>query len=225
MNKRSTTILSLVFGMILFLLGCSKSNNDTLAFVGDESDMKDCYELYPANYFPSAIPDSLRIGMFPPDIVGEYEIHGVLQDGTYASYNQSQQQYVPVQPIAYRDKYMYFIIENQVNGMARIKFAIKNNYSSNYNKWFDVDAYIYGNVFSNNYKDVFMICYENVENSGDVWKSYNGNIITGKINSNGLFDIDYWTIYKDVQYSTLLTGVPQEGGYAHYHTDGVRKVK
>ena len=227
MVKHSSVIFSFLLGLVLCLVGCSKDNHDTLAFVGDELDMKTCYQIYPEQYFPTDdINPDLMDGRFPPDVTGEYEIHGILQDGSYATYSQSQHQYVTVQLNAYREKYLYIIIEDQVNGMANMRFAIKTSIGSNYNKWYEVQAYIYGNVYSENPGE-FMICFENKEApTGGMFRSHIGSIIKGKIESQGVIgDIDYWTIYKKVEYTTLTQGIPKEGGHAHYQAEMVQRAE
>ena len=218
--KRSSAILSIVLGMLLFLLGCSKSNHDTVAFVGDESDMKTCYELYPEQYFPNGISQDLKDGRFPPDLVGEYEMNGTCIDGNYEYYNQMTHQYVALPSMAYTPKSMYIIIEEQVNGMAKIKFAFKKN--NNYKDWYESDAYIYGNVFSDNQND-FMICYENTQGTETV-KYYRGNIITGTIGPDGITNIHTWSVIKDRDFPSLIQGIYNVGGHEHYHADkAVRK--
>ena len=223
MLKRSFAILSIVLGMVLFLLGCSKANHDTLAFVGDESGMKTCYQIYPEQYFPSEISQELTEGRFPPDLVGEYEMYGSFVDGYYEYYNQMTHQYVPVMPQAYpTHKTMYLIVEEQVNAMAKIKIAFKkNNY---YKDWYECDAYVYGNVYSENKKD-FLICFENSEEAGVV-TYYRGNIIKGTIEEDGIKNIDTWSVIKGRVFENLFYGLYNEGGYEHYHADlAERKAK
>ena len=199
MMKYSLAKISLVLGIFIFLLGCSKDNHETLAFIGDESDMPTCYQIYPEQYFPTVISQELKDGMFPPDITGEYELHGDIVDGTYAMYNYVQQQYISVPLMSYKEKYLYMVVEDQINGMAKMRFALKNNSTSEYKNWFEVDAYIYGDVINpnNTNPDAFMICFENVEDGG-IYSSNIANIITGKVTEDGIVDIDYWTIYKKV---------------------------
>lgn len=222
MLKRSSIIIGLVLGMVLFLLGCSKGSQDTLAFVGDESDMKSCYDIYPEEYFPQSISQTIRDGRFPPDIVGEYEMNGSFADGYYEYYDQYTHQYKPYPAGSYpASKSMYIIIEEQVNGMAKIKFAYKKN--NTYTKWYEAEAYIFGDVYSENNKNDFIICCDNVEAGGET-NYYRGNIIKGTISDSGILNIDTWSVIKD---KDPLTPVPRSlniGGYEHFHADlAVRK--
>lgn len=222
MSKRSSAILSIVLGMMIFLLGCSKANHETVAFVGTESDMKTCYQIYPEQYFPSEINRELAEGRFPPDLVGEYEMNGTCVDGTYEYYNQMTHQYVALPSTAYTPKSMYIIIEEQVNGMARIRFAFKKN--NNYKDWYVADAYIYGDVFSDN-PNSFMICYENTQGTETV-KYHRGNIITGTVGQDGITNINTWSIIKDRDCPSLIHGIYNIGGYEHYRADfAERKAK
>lgn len=219
--KRSFAILSLVLGVLLFLLGCSKGNNDTMALIGDESEMKSCYQIYPADYFPSSISQTVKDGRFPPDIVGEYEMNGTFVEGTYEYYNQITQQYVSLPPQAYTPKSMYIIVEEQVNGMANIRFSFKRN--NDYKEWYTARAYIYGDVFSDN-PDDFMICYENTQGT-DICNYFRGNIISGTIGENGISNINTWTIIKDRNYPSLIQGVYNIYGYEQYHADLAERKK
>lgn len=219
MLKRLSFIIIIVSGMFLFLLGCTKDGQDTLAFIGDEKDMKTCYEIYPEEYFPTVIDNQLCEGRFPPDIVGEYEMNGSFVEGHYEYYDQTSHQYKPYPTGAYPAlKSMYIIIEEQVNGMARIRFAFKRSNQSDYNDWYDTDAYIYGDVYSENSKD-FLICFENIEGSG-VCKYIRGNIIKGTIDESGILNIDTWSVIKDRDFTPPpVHGINDEGGYEHYHAD------
>lgn len=209
--------------MVLFLLGCSKGSQDTLAFVGDESDMKSCYDIYPEEYFPQSISQTIRDGRFPPDIVGEYEMNGAFADGHYDYYDQYSQQYKPYPAGSYpATKSMYIIIEEQVNGMAKIKFAYKKN--NTYTKWYEAVAYIFGDVYSENNKNDFIICCDNVEAGGET-NYYRGNIIKGTISDSGILNIDTWSVIKD---KDPLTPVPRSlkiGGYEHFHADLAERKK
>lgn len=219
MLKRSTAILSIVMGMVIFLLGCSKANHETLAFIGDESNMKSCYEIYPENYFPNGISQELMEGRFPPDIVGEYEMNGDFVDGYYEYYNQFTHQYVKLPDAAFNPKTMCIIIEDQVNGMAKIRFSFKKN--NDYKVWYETNAYIYGNVFSENSND-FMICFENTEGSG-ICEYYRGNIVKGRKDETGIVNIDTWSVIKDRNFSALVYGIYNVGGYEHYHANVANK--
>ena len=217
MLKRSFAILSIVLGVVAFLVGCSKDNHETLAFVGDESEMISCYDIYPAQYFPiSGINyDTL---VFPPDIVGEYEMNGTFFDGYYEKYNQSTHQYDPYPTQFFpRNKIMNIVIEEQVNGMAKIRFRYKTN-SGNYQTWHESDAYIYGNVFSENSYD-FLVCFDDVEDPGNGVVYYRGNIIKGTINETGIVNVERWSVIRDRTYTTLLPQTLNVGGYEHYHAD------
>lgn len=216
MLKRSSTIISIFLGVVIFLMGCSKGNHETLAFVGDESDMMNCYQIYPEQYFPGSLSNIIKDGKFPPDLVGEYEMNASFGDGTYEYYNQQTDQYVPLPQGAYTPKSMYIIIEDQVNGMAKIKFSFKRN--NVYKDWYEANAYIYGDVFSENNKRDFIICYENTQGT-ETCMYFRGNIISGTIGEDGISNIHTWSIIKDREYSALIRGIYNVGGYEHYHAD------
>ena len=196
--------------MVIFLLGCSKANHETIAFVGDESGMKSCYQIYPRQYFPYNYvdPDTL---FFPPDIVGEYEMNGEFVECTYEFYMGNS--YKPITTM--NAKTLYIIVKEQVNGMAKMRFATKKN--GEYSNWHDVDAFIYGNVHDNNSKD-FIICYEFTEYAGDF--TYDrGNIIKGTIEENGIRNIHSWSIIKDRTPKEDKQMIFNYNGYEHYKAD------
>lgn len=216
MFRNSLIILTIAFGVALSLLwSCSKNNHDTIAFVGDESDMKEYYDIYPQQYFPeSEINQELKDGLFPPDMVGEYEVIHPEYSGTYKYYDQYSQEYVPYPQQAYTNlsrRSMYIKVEDQVNGMAKIKFSFKNNDDLDYKDWYEEDAYVYGNVYSENNNE-FMLCYENTEYAGDAIY-YRGNIIKGTVDSIGIHDIRIWSIIKKRSFKTEFHGIMQVYGY------------
>lgn len=214
MLKRSTAILSIVLGMMIFLLGCSKANHDTLAFVGDESDMKTCYQIYPEQYFPNEISQELREGHFPPDLVGEYEIKAHLVDASVNAYYPLNHMTVPIPQVD--ETSLYLTVTDQVNGMAKIAIDITNITST---ERYEADAYIYGDVYSDNGQK-FMLCYETAEDKENTpYKIYIGNIITGTLDQGGIKDVDYWYVFKKVTVSSEYTPYPLEGSYVHYHAD------
>lgn len=219
MFKRSLSLITVFSVMFLLLWGCSKSNHDTLAFVGDESDMKTCYQIYPEEYFPNVISPELREGCFPPDIVGEYEMRGHLVDESFAIYYPTTSQTIPFHQV--QETFLYIIIKDQINGMARIKIGAKNN-GDEY-QWFDeTDAYLYGNVYKDGKK--FVLCYETLEDKENTpYKVTIGNIITGTIDTDGIKNVDYWYVFKQVTVSNSITPYPLEGGYAYYHADFAAK--
>ncbi len=216
MLKRLFAILSVVLGTIMFLSGCSKDNHNTLAFIGDESNVKHYYQVYPENYFPNGISPKVKDGRFPPDLIGEYEMNASNGDGTYEYYNMQTQQYVQLPQMAYSPKSMYIIIEDQVNGMAKIRFSFKRN--NDYKEWYEAEAYIYGDVYSENNSKDFMICYENIQGT-DACRYFRGNIITGTIGENGISNIHTWSIIKEREFASLIHGIYNVNGYEHYHAD------
>ncbi len=224
MLKRLFAILSVVLGTIMFLSGCSKDNHNTLAFIGDESEMKSCYEIYPQQYFPSEISDLLREGRFPPDIVGEYEMRCHKEDESGAIYYPPTQQTMPLNNESVKS--LCFIVENQINGMAKITIGLKN-YGPDY-QWNDpTDVYIYGNVYDEDNSKMFMLCYQSIQGDDNTtYKIYNGNIITGTIDKDGIKNVDYWFVVKQVNVNNPSAPYPIEGSYAHYHADfAERKAK
>lgn len=220
MLKHSLAILSLVAGMIMFLLGCSKSNHDTIAFVGDESDMRAYYDIYPELYFPDVISQDLIEGRFPPDVVGEYEMNGTFVDGHYGQYNSTTHQYIPL-PSYYCPQYKgtYIIITNQINGIAKIKYASRNHDYSEYKDWQETQAYIYGNVYSEENSNDFILCYESTEQNGDVCEYIRGNIIKGTIDASGIINIETWSVIKGKNPDIDVAGIFGIGGFLHYHAD------
>lgn len=221
MQRRLSVILSLFIATLLFMAGCSKGNHDSLAFVGDESDMRSCYDIYPQQYFPQGISQTLCEGRFPPDIEGEYEMNGTCVIGTYEYYNQVTQQYVQLPQQAYTPKSMYIIIEGQVNGMANIRFSFKRN--NDYKDWYTAQAYIYGDVFSDHPND-FIICYENTQGT-ETCSYFRGNIITGTIGENGIANINTWSIIKDREFASLIQGIYNVYGYEQYHANLAERKK
>lgn len=218
MLKRSFAILSIVLGVVAFLVGCSKSSHDTLAFIGDETEMKSCYDIYPQQYFPSEISASLKEGRFPPDIVGEYEMNGMLVDAYYEYWNSATHQYVPYQPQVYQqmqNKSMRIIVSEQVNGMAKIKFASRRNSNTAYKIWYEADAYIYGDVFSETPKDFVIYC-DNTQDGGSC-KYDRGNIIKGTIDESGIVNIKTWSVIKN--YTLVAPMTLNKGGFECYHAD------
>lgn len=216
MSKRSSAILSIVLVMIVFLLGCSKTNHETLAFVGTESDMKTCYQIYPEDHFPSQISQELMEGRFPPDIVGSYEMPGTLADAYYEYYNPASHQYIPYPEQMYQQmmhKSMYIIIEEQVNGMAKLSFSTKK--SGDYKNWHSVDTYIYGDSHNNN---DFVVCYEFTEEAGD-FTYIRGNIIKGTITPEGIKNIHVWSIIKDRTPKEDKPMIYNYYGYEHYSAE------
>ncbi len=210
--KRHIAILSVVIGTLLFLLGCSKSNSDTIAFVGNESEMVTCYDIYPQQFFPTGMSQNIKEGRFPPDVVGEFEMNGEFVECTYEFYNGNYYMPVPVMS----PKTIKIIIEEQVNGLAKLRFATKRN--GEYKNWHTVDAYIYGDVYAQSGKNDFIICYEYLENSGD-FKYERGNIIKGTISDEGINDIQVWSIIKDRDPKEDKPMIYNYNGYEHYHAN------
>ena len=226
MFKRSLISITVSLGAFLLLWGCSKSSHDTLAFVGDESDMKTCYQIYPEDYFPTTISQDVRDGLFPPDLTGEYEMIHATYEGTYAMYNQQSHQYEPYPQAVYdnlsRVRSMYIVVEDQINGMAKIRFSLKMNDNFGYVDWYEADAYIYGNVYSDKKND-FVLFYENTENAGSAIY-YRGNIIKGIVDSLGIHNINYWSIIKDRSFESEFPGLQMQYGFEHaHHNLAIRK--
>ena len=210
--RRYIAILSVVIGIaMLFLVGCKKSSCDTIAFVGDESEMMSCYDIYPQQYFPyhDQKYDSL---VFPPDITGEYEMNSVFVECTYEFYNGSY--YFPITVM--NPKTVYIIIEEQVNAMAKIKFATKKN--GKYSNWHEADAYLYGDVFDESIGNDFLICYEYTENAGD-FKYIRGEMIKGTIGQDGMSNIHRWSIIKNRSPKENKPMIYNYFGYEHYRAD------
>ena len=174
--------------------------------------------IYPQQYFPtSEINQEVLNGRFPPDITGEYEMIGDFVDGYYEYYNQQTHQYQVLPSQAYPvSKTMYIIIENQVNGMAKIRFSLNG-------EWFDSNAYIFGDVYSYNNTD-FVVLFENTQGT-DAVKYFRGNILKGKISAEGIQNITTWSVIKDRQFSSLVYGIYNLGGHEQYHADFAGRKK
>ena len=113
-------------------------------------------------------------------------------------------------------KSIKIIIEEQVNGMAILRFATKRN--GEYKNWHTVDAYIYGDVHVKDIANDFIICYEYLENSGD-FQYDRGNIIKGTISDEGINDINVWSIIKDRNPKEDKPMIYNYDGYEHYHAN------
>ena len=183
--------------------------------------MKSCYEIYPEEYFPQSISLKVCDGRFPPDIEGEYEMVSPPGDGTYEFYMAAAGVYKPL--TTYPAKSMYIIIEGQVNGRAKVRYSNKIN-NPDYKEWTEVDAYIYGDVNSNNSDKDFIICYDNIVDAGD-YEYYMGNIIKGTIDISGIYNIETWSVIKDRNPDADLPGIYKVGGYKHYSAGFAERKK
>lgn len=237
MLKRSSTILSVVIGIVALLLtGCSKDNHDTIIHLGDESFKSPLDSIYPKQYrdlWKTVAPscsDKVYEGIFPPDITGLYEMEGqyygsdeqIYQDGTY------EPLVTPTYMVHYGKQYLYLLIEEQVNGIAKLKF--KKNYRTplnppyNYDEWYEIDtAYVWGNGATGD----FTLCF-------DCWitqlnKNYkNGFLINGKkkIQDDGtevIANMEFWTVIKKRNPDEDQPGIMKVGGQNMYFNSLVVK--
>lgn len=237
MLKRSSAILSVIIGMVvLFLVGCSKDNHDTIIHVGDESIKSPLDTIYPKNYrdlwryVAPTCSNTVYEGLFPPDITGLYEMAGdyrgsdekiFLTDG-YIDF------ITPDNLIYYGRKYLYLLIEEQVNGIAKLKF--KTNYRNpinppyNYDTWNEIDtAYVWGNGATGD----FTLCFDCWIAQGN--KNYkNGFIVNGKKRvaqdgSESIANMEFWTVIKKRSPNNDQPGIMKLGGQNMYFSSLVLK--
>lgn len=239
MMKRSVAILTVVFGMVALLLtGCSKDNHDTIIHLGDESFKSPLDSIYPKQYrdlWKTVAPscsDKVYEGIFPPDITGLYEMEGQY----YGSDEQINQggTYVPlVTPTTmgyYGKRYLYLLIEEQNNGVAKLKF--KTKYQTplpepyDYNDWNEIDtAYIWGYGGDG----AFTLCFEcQIQQPGE--KTYfDGFIVNGKVNQQNddtptsISNMEFWTVIKRRNPDNDQPGIMKVGGQNMYFSSLVVK--
>ena len=204
MRRLSSVIFGLVLAITLF--GCKKDNHDTVALFGDEHYVKPLDVVYPENYRNewkniASGYDTVYDGVIPPDLTGEFLITGVFGGG-----NEWIHQYDTDIPYPYDNdpsllnKYIYFRVKDQKNGIAKLYLCMFNN-PNGYKAEFVVDtAYIYGDGARNE----FTICFDTHEKPGNTGVEYfYGIIITGIIHypdendsRDGIANVTRWSVIK-----------------------------
>lgn len=130
--------------------------------------------------------------------------------------------------IYYGRKYLYLLIEEQVNGIAKLKF--KTNYRNpinppyNYDTWNEIDtAYVWGNGATGD----FTLCFDCWIAQGN--KNYkNGFIINGKKRvaqdgSESIANMEFWTVIKKRSPNNDQPGIMKLGGQNMYFSSLVLK--
>ncbi len=237
MLKRSSTILSVVIGMVALLLtGCSKDNHDTIIHLGDESFKSPLDSIYPKQYrdlWKTVAPscsDKVYEGLFPPDITGLYEMAGDYRGSDEKIFlTEGYIDFItPENLVYYGKKYLYLLIDKQVNGMAKLKF--KTNYRNpinppyDYDSWYDIDSvYVWGNGATGD----FTLCFDCWITQGN--KNYkNGFLINGKkkIQDDGtevIANMEFWTVIKKRNPDEDQPGIMKVGGQNMYFNSLVVK--
>lgn len=221
MSKRLVIILSFLIGALFLIIGCSKSNHEALAILGDESYLKSVDEVYPKVYrnnWPELAPDDYHFdnnvvvpvpdeGLFPPDMNGDYDIRLKYINGDFTVYYNGNL----IGPIPALDCVMSLKISNQKNGIAKFDFKLGD-------KSYPIDnVYIYGITDDDNdKKGRFTLCFNYSENYGDVggesMVNYYGCIITGIIDNDKISDARCWMVIKDRYPSEIVNMAYVIGG-------------
>ena len=168
---------------MLLLIGCKKSNHDTLVALGDEHYMRSIDDIYPERYrneWPTITPSvntSVYEGIFPPDLNGEYVIKGDLVGGNEVLH-QANGVDLPGSEIYpyYKNQYTYFKISEQKNGLAKVYLRMYfNNNPDVYESPVTDTAFIFGNGRTGEFTMVF-----NATSEMGVGEQYYGFLISGK---------------------------------------------
>ena len=235
MSRRSTDIACIIIGMILAISGCKKDNHEAIIHIGDESYMKTVDQIYPIDYrnlWPSIYTnctDTVYDGLFPPDITGLYEIEGLFGGSNMEHFINGS--YIPnaVSP----KRYYYLLIEEQINGIAKLKIKTKNNKPLprpfKFNEWYTIDtAYIFGYV--DTLGGHFSLSFNMFESAGDFSYSH-GFIINANIpkaNENqpkSLTDVEVWNLIKARNPDEDLPLIMKVGGQDLYYNDSVQCIE
>lgn len=210
MKKDYFKIVCVVFGMLFALFSsCKKNNHNTIAFFGDEKYMKSIDSIYPEGYrdewkiLAPGYEDTVYNGFFPPDLTGEFLITGKFGAGNEWIHRDDEDIPYPYNDDIYAlNKYVYFRVKDQKNGIAKLYFCMYNKPDGNSRTAYTVDtAYIYGK----GNKNEFTLCFDAIEVPGNTGIEYDyGIIITGKrhypdtINpAEGISDVKMWRVIKN----------------------------
>ena len=214
----------------MFLVGCKKNNHDTIIHIGNESYKQPIEAIYPENYrslWRTVAPtcsNKVYEGIFPPDLSGVFEMRCdyrgsnemINQGGVYIDF------ITPANLAYYGIRYLYLLIEEQQNGIAKLRF--KTQYRNalpqpyNYDTWNSVDtAYIWGSGEDGN----FTLCFESWLHMGS--KNYkNGFIVNGKMNipEDGspcfISDAEFWSVIKQRDPDYDQPGIMKLDGQSMY---------
>lgn len=232
----------------MFLQGCKKDNHDTIALIGDESYKSPIDTVYPKKYralWKSLVPscsDTVYEGIFPPDMTGLYVMEGSYKGGNVKLYSfnvttftweYSLYDQYPTPAYfnnLYGKEFLYLLIEEQNNGIAKLKF--NTSYKSplekpyDYDDWKSVDtAYIWGNGEDGS----FTMCFSHniTQDNGDVYNQ--GYVVNGrkKITDGNLTDtitnMESWTVIKRRDPDVDKPYIFQIGGQTMYFSKLVVK--
>lgn len=237
MNRSIVKYITIFSIMLLVLFGCSKSSHDTIIHLGDEHYKSPVDDIYPKNYrdlwktLAPTCSGTVYDGIFPPDITGLYEMEGIYQGGNEEIYQgDGYVNLVTNETMSYYGKkYLYLLIEEQKNGIAKLKFKTKFktplNPPYNYDDWYEIDtAYIWGNGENG----CFTMCFECVIRQGS--KSYNnGFVINGTqkmgndVATDTINNMEFWTVIKGRDPDSDQPGIMKVGGQCLYSSDLVVK--
>ena len=229
MLKRSSTILSVVIGIVaLFLVGCSKDGHDTIIHLGDESYKSPLDSIYPKRYrdlwktIASSCSDTVYDGLFPPDVTGLYEIEGLIL-GSDVEYTEGS----PAPYSAPQKRYYYFLIEDQINGIAKLKFCTRSlrplPKPYDYDSWYSIDTvYIWGCGD----EGLFSICFDNVFPTPSSVSYNQGFVFNGRISESNdnskqriVSDIEVWYVYKNRNQIQDIPNIIKIGGQECYYAE------
>ena len=198
----------------MFLVGCKKSNHDTLVPLGQENYRLTIDDIYPETYrlqWPDIdnsghyhlSPDNtldppLDEGVFPPNLMGEFLIEGIRTGGNEIYHTQYNEE--PLYNVSFVDDMnIRLTILEQSNGMANIKLVEYNSLGQN---TIDTDdVYLFGDGKTGN----FTLCFNGTLPMSNVLTEYYAIIISGVFDYNieqndtiyGMRDVRYWHLVKD----------------------------
>lgn len=229
MLKRSIAILSVVIGMVvLLLISCSKNNHETIIHLGNESYKKPLDSIYPKKYrdlWKTVAPscsDKVYEGIFPPDITGFYKMKGVCSGSDVEIFNGLE--YIDLyslSPSYYHKQYLYFMVEEQMNGIAKIKFVTR--YSTPPTKpyeWNEAEAYISGNGANG----CFTITFEHWLDQPDGKRFFKAYIVNGQkdiTNDTIIKNMEFWSVIKQRKPDENQPGIAKIGGQMMYFESSV----
>lgn len=223
--------------MLLVLFGCSKSSHDTIIHLGDEHYKSPVDDIYPKNYrdlwktLAPSCDNTVYDGIFPPDITGLYEMEGTYRGGNEEIYQGGE--YVSLVTSGtmsyYGTKYLYLLVEEQVNGVAKLRFKTRYktplNPPYNYDDWNEIDSvYIWGDGENG----CFTMCFECGIKMGSKYYT-NGFIINGKkmirdgVDTDTISNIEFWSVIKGRDPDSDQEGIMKVGGQCLYSSDLVVK--
>lgn len=235
--NRSIVKYITVLGIMLLLFGCKKNSHDTIVHLGEESYKTPVDAIYPKNYrdlwrsLAQSCSDTIYNGIFPPDLYGLYEMEGTYSGGNEEIYQGNEYvSLVTSESMAYYGKkYLYLLVEEQVNGVAKLKFKTKYktplNPPYNYDDWNEVDSvYIWGDGDNG----CFTMCFECGIKSGSKYYT-NGFIVNGKkkirdgVDTDTIYNMEFWSVIKERDPDSDQPGIMKVGGQCYYFSPMVVK--